>query len=198
MHPDSDLGGYTLIVAPALTLMTPERAAHLEAAAQHARVVFGPRTAFRTVSGRTPEAGQFGPLAGLVGASLQNFESLPAGLTQMVGAHTAYHWAEFYALNGAEALYSYMGGPLYGQAAVIRRGLVTVIGAHSETLIAGVLEAELRALGLPLLHLPEGVRVSRRGGVTLLQNWRAEPVRWQGRDYDPVSSTVLRQQEVSV
>ena len=198
VHPDSDLGGYTFIVAPALTLMTPERAAHLEAAAQHARVVFGPRTAFRTVSGRTSEAGQFGPLAGLVGASLQNFDSLPAGLTQMVGTHTAQHWAESYALNGAEALYSYKGGPLHGQAAVIRQGLVTVIGAHSETLIAEVLEAELRALGLPLLHLPEGVRVSRRGGVTLLQNWRAEPVRWQGRDYDPVSSTVLRPQEVSV
>ncbi|WP_370657435.1 beta-galactosidase [Deinococcus sp. KNUC1210] len=54
VHPDSDLSGYALIVAPALTLMTPDRAAHLAAAAQHAHMVFGPRTGFRNESGGTP------------------------------------------------------------------------------------------------------------------------------------------------
>jgi len=76
VHPDSDLSGYALIMAPALTLMTPERTARLVEASAHARLVSGPRTVFRTVSGRTPEDGQSGDLTELFGASLLNFDSL--------------------------------------------------------------------------------------------------------------------------
>ncbi|MGY2892259.1 beta-galactosidase [Deinococcus sp. UYEF24] len=198
VHPDADLSGYALIVAPALTLMTPERAAHLEEAAGHSQLVFGPRTAFRTVSGRTPETGQFGPLAALVGASLRSYDSLRPGMEQAVGGHTARHWAESYELQGAEALHHYQGGPLNGQPAVIRHGSVTVIGAHSESLIAEVLEPLLTGAGLQPVCLPEGVRLSRRGAVTLLQNWNAGAVHWDGHELAGVSSRVLQATDVPV
>ncbi|WP_425148299.1 beta-galactosidase [Deinococcus sp.] len=191
LHPDADLSGYALIVAPALTLMTPERAAHLEAAAQTSRLVFGPRSAYRTASGRTPEDGQPGVLAGLLGAKLMNFDSLRPGLTVRVEgpdhACDVSGWAESYRLQGAEAVYRYLDGPQEGQAAVIRRQNVTVIGAHSQELLLALLASELRAAGLETERLPEGVRVSRRAGCTLLQNWTIQPVRLHGHDLPPVS-----------
>ncbi|MEF2279623.1 beta-galactosidase [Deinococcus sp. YIM 134068] len=200
LHPDRDLGGYAVIVAPALTLMTPERARHLEAAARHSHLIFGPRTAFRTGSGRTPEEGQFGELSGLVGASLLRYDSLCAGMGQEVVAggvsHLARHWAESYEPDGAHTLSRYRGGPLDGESAVIRHGNVTVIGAHSETLIAEVLEEVLSGAGVQPTRLPEGVRLSRRGEVTLLQNWNSHAVTWQGQELGPVSAHPLRRSEV--
>ena len=196
VHSGSDLSGYALIVAPALTLMTPERAAHLEAAAQHARVVFGPRSAYRTVSGRTPEDGQPGVLATLLGSRLMNFDSLRPGLSVRVEGpdHAAdvHTWAESYRLNGAEAVYSYVDGPQQGQAAVVRHGNVTVIGAHSEELISRVLAGELRAAGQTAERLPEGVRLSRRAGRMLVQNWTQEAASYGGQTLAPVSFTVRR------
>lgn len=198
-HPDSDLSPYALIVAPALTLMTPERARHLEAVADHAQLVFGPRTAFRTPSGRTPETGQFGELSALVGVSLLNYDSLCPGMSQEIAgaaSHLASFWAESYEPEGAQTLYHYQGGPLDGQSAVIRHGTVTVIGAHSETLIAEVLEELLSAAKLQPTRLPEGVRLSRRGGITLLQNWNSHAVTWQGEVLGPVSARPIQLAEV--
>lgn len=198
LHPDSPLDRYDLIVAPALTLMTPERARHLRAAAGHSRVVFGPRTAFRTASGRAAQTAPGGPLAQLTGARLQNFDSLPVGLTQSVGGHRADLWAESYVPEdpATEVLHRYEGGPLDGEAAVTRRGLVTLIGAHSPGLIGEVLAGALRAANIPTVTLPEGVRLSRRGEVTLLQNWNAQPVTWCDLELAPVSTTFLRTAEV--
>ncbi|BDP43278.1 beta-galactosidase (plasmid) [Deinococcus aetherius] len=201
VHPESDLSGYALIVAPALTMMTPQRARHLETAAGRSTLVFGPRTAFRTSSGRTPEEGQFGELSTLVGASLSNYDSLRPGMGQEVEGteqppHLAQHWAESYEPGGAQTLCRYRGGPLDGEAAVIRHGNVTVIGAHSETLITEVLEERLRAVKLRPTRLPEGVRLSRRGGVTLLQNWNGHAVTWQGLELAPVSTRPLQLSEV--
>ena len=194
VHPDSDLSGYALIVAPALTLMTPERAAHLEEAAQHARVVFGPRSAYRTVTGRTPEDGQPGVLAGLLGSKLLNFDSLRPGLSVRVEgpdhAVDVTTWAESYRLNGAEAVYNYTDGPQQGQAAVVRHGNVTVIGAHSDELISRVLAGELKAAGLTAELLPEGLRLSRRAGKTLVQNWNQAEVTYAGQRLAPVSFMV--------
>ncbi len=195
VHPDSDLSGYAVVVAPAVTLMTPERAAHLTRAAEHAQVVFGPRTGFRTHSGRVPETGQFGPLSALVGAKLRNYDSLRPGLEQEVrgegGAHQARGWAEGYELHGARALYTYMGGPLDGQAAVVQQGNVTVVGAHGESLIAEVLGSLLARAGVSVTALPEGLRVSRRAGVTLVQNWSEGELEWQGRRVPPVSCELV-------
>ena len=194
LHPDSDLSGYALIVAPALTLMTPARAARLEAAAQHARLVFGPRSAYRTGSGRTPEDGQPGVLARLLGAKLLNFDSLRPGLSVRVEgpdhACEVESWAESYRLEGAEAVYRYLDGPQSGEAAVIRHGNVTVIGAHSDELLRVVLATQLRAAGLEAEPLPDGLRVSRRAGRTLLQNWTDQPLRLRGQTLLPVSFTV--------
>ncbi|MBX8465668.1 beta-galactosidase [Deinococcus sp. RIT780] len=200
IHADADLSGYAVVVAPAITLVSAGRAARwTDAVNAGARLVCGPRTAFRTPGGETWADGQFGPLSELVGARLLQYDSLRPTLPQTVsgagegdlgGTFEASIWAESYRLNGAQALAHYRGGPLDGQAAVIRRGNVTVIGAHSDALIGAVLEDVLGAAGVPVLPVPEGVRVSRRAGKLLVQNWNPEAVDWNGTTLPPVSFVV--------
>ncbi|TSA87458.1 beta-galactosidase [Deinococcus detaillensis] len=196
LHSDADLSGYKVVVAPALTLISAEQARQFSAlAASGTKLVFGPRTAFRTPGGETWSEGQFGPMSDLIGAKLLQYDSLRPGLTQSVkygeGTFAATDWAESYRLSGARALASYVGGPLDTQAAVIRKGHVTVIGAHQQELIGTVLSEILMNVGISVETLPDGVRLSRRAGKTLLQNWNPHPVKWQGRLLAPVSFTVL-------
>ncbi|MFC5848181.1 beta-galactosidase [Deinococcus petrolearius] len=200
LHADADLGGYAVVVAPAVTLMTPERAARWTAAVEAgARLVCGPRTAFRTVSGGTPEGGQFGPLAGLLGARLAQFDSLRPGLETRVdgpgGEHEAFAWAESYRPGAGTAVtHRYVGGPLDGQAAALCRpggqGEGVVIGAHSPTLITEVLRGVLGRAGVDTTDLPPGLRLSRRAGRTLVQNWTGEALTWESVDVPPTAFRV--------
>ncbi len=184
-----------MVVAPALTLISAERARKFTAlTAGGTKLVFGPRTAFRTPGGETWAAGQFGPLSDLIGATLLQYDSLRPGLSQKVkygeGRFAATGWAESYRLAGAKAVATYVGGPQDGLSAVIRKGNVTVIGAHQQELIGTVLSELLMNAGISVESLPEGVRLSRRAGKTLLQNWNPQPVKWQGRTLAPVSFEV--------
>ena len=121
-HPDHDLSGYDVIVAPAIQLMGKERADHLASYAGNARLVFGPRTAYRTPTGRVHEDGQPGPLRDLVGHALLNFDGMRPGLTVHAGGHVVETWAEAYRPTTGTALFAYDDGPLAGQAAVVRNG----------------------------------------------------------------------------
>ena len=104
------LASYRLIVAPALHLMSLERARHLIALARETPIVLGPRTAYRTPSGRVPEAGQPGPLRQLVGWRLGNFDGLRPGLTVRVGDHEVETWAESYRPDGGRVTHTYADG----------------------------------------------------------------------------------------
>ncbi|MBB6096590.1 beta-galactosidase [Deinobacterium chartae] len=194
VHPDADLSAYRVIVAPALTLMPEARLQRLEAAAHGARLVFGPRTAYRTESGRAFENGQFGSFKHLFGGRLLQFDSLRPGLTVGVGEHRVTTWAESFEPREGQSLHSYGDGPLEGQCAVLRHGNVTTVGAHSATLVREVLREVLREAGLSPQDLPEGVRISRRAGVSAWLNFNSEPITVAGRELAPVSFTLEAEQ----
>ena len=177
-HADDDLSGYHLLVAPALQIVGPERARRLIAAAAGARLVVGPRAGYRTPTGRVQEDGQPGPLSELLGCKLLNFDGLPSGLSVQVGPHVAGAWAESYRLITASATttHAYTSGPLTGQAAVVAHGHATTIGAWSTTLVTEVLETLLRDIALPTQRLPDGVRVTRRAGHAVWQNFNERTV----------------------
>jgi beta-galactosidase len=175
-HADADLSGYRLVVAPALQLMGDESARHLTEAARTARLVFGPRTAYRTPTGRVHEDGQPGPLRDLLGLRLLNFDGLRPGLGVHIGAHPVRTWAESYDLVGGEATHTYADGPLAGEAAVVHHGKVVTIGAWSPSLVKEVLAGLLAELEIPTSELSEGVRVARRGAITTWMNFNLEPV----------------------
>lgn len=190
-HPDHDLSGYDAIVAPALQLMGAERADHLASYADESILVFGPRTAYRTPTGRVPEDGQPGPLRDLVGYRLLNFDGMRPGLTVHAGGHLVETWAESYAPTTADVLITYDDGPLAGQAAVTRHRNAISIGAWSAPLIASVLTQVLIEAGVPVTPLPEGVRVSRNGSTEIWMNFNQESAQLpDGSTMEPVSFQV--------
>jgi beta-galactosidase len=175
-HPDHDLTGYDVIVAPAIQLMGEERASHLARYARTSRLVFGPRTAYRTPTGRVHENGQPGPLRGLLGCRLLNFDGMRPGLTVHAGGHLVETWAESYEpADGTGVLVTYDDGPLAGQAAVVRNGQAYSIGAWSAALVESMLTEVLIDAGLAVTWLPEGVRVSRRGNSEIWMNFNQAP-----------------------
>lgn len=187
-HPDHDLSGYEVIVAPAIQLMGGERANHLASYSQSASLVFGPRTAYRTPTGRVHEDGQPGPLRSVVGHRLLNFDGMRPGLTVRAGGHVVETWAESYEPLGGEALMTYDDGPLIDQAAVVRHGRTYSIGAWSSSLVGAVLEQVLREADIPVTPLPEGLRVSRRGSTEIWMNFNLEAVQTpEGSTLPPVS-----------
>lgn len=197
---DAPLDGYAAVVAPAITLVSKERAARWEQAVMGGvHLICGPRTGFRTPGGATWAEGQPGPLGGLLGVKLLQFDAMRPTLNVQVtgssGTHSAEHWAESYRLDGADALYTYGDGPLLGQAAVTRhaagQGHATAVGAHSPNLIRAVLSDALSGAGVPVAVLPSGVRLSRRAGRTLLQNWNPHESAWNGQTLPPVSFQIL-------
>ncbi len=187
-HPDMDLSGYAVIVAPALQLMSAERAERLARYASTARMVFGPRTAYRTPTGRVHEDGQPGPLRPLLGCSLLNFDGMRDGLVVHVGQHEVRHWAENYRLTTGIASHRYTDGPLAGTAAVVQNGTVTTIGAWSPSVINEILRQVLTEAGVPIIFLPEGVRIARRGNYDVWFNFNPHPVILpDGSELGPVS-----------
>jgi beta-galactosidase len=152
-----------------------ERARHLASYAASAKLIFGPRAAYRTPTGRVHESGQPGPLRDLLGCSLLNFDGMRPGLTVHVGEHIVETWAESYRGLGDLAIRRYSDGPLIGEPAVVRHGNVTTIGAWSASLVAELLAEILGEAGIPAARLPEGVRVSRRGFGEIWMNFDQHP-----------------------
>ena len=182
IHPDADLTGYSLILAPALTLMGETRAAHLERAARAgAHIVFGSRTGFRTPSGRAWNTRAPGPLAEALGVRLKNYDSLRPGLQgrmEMLDMSFQTHtWNESLEVIADDVvrLGTFQDDPLYNEVGVTMRGVgqgsMSYIGAWGESLVTALLEYLAPKAGLKLEKLPKGLRLSRRGGLVYAQNW---------------------------
>jgi beta-galactosidase len=195
----SQLGNkdYSLIVAPALTVMDEATADALKRVAQRSPIIFGPRTATRTANGTVPNDGQFALIEELVGIKLLNFDSLRPTMHQRVKAIDTDNefagtlWCESYELLSAEPLLLYSDGPMAGSAAVTLHKNVTVIGLLSQSLLKDIFTRTLTEQGVPTQDLPEGLRMSRRAGKLLVQNFNQYPVEWQHHRLEAVSSKLI-------
>jgi beta-galactosidase len=97
-------------------------------------------------------------------------------------------WAESYSLHGGHAVIRYDDGPQAGEPAVVRHGNAVTLGAWSPSLIREVLSGLLAEGGIAHGLLPEGVRVSRRGGAEIWMNFNEFAVTLEdGRELGPVS-----------
>jgi beta-galactosidase len=188
-HPDDDLTEYKAVVAPALQIVGPERAANLQRAVEAGtRLVVGPRTGYRAPTGQVHPDGQPGPLRALLGCSLLDFDSLRPGLTVRAGGHLVGTWAESYRLTDGTAEATYDDGPLAGLPAVVCHGNARTVGAWSPSLVGEVLARTLTEAGVPITPLPDGVRVSRRGDLLIRMNFNQETARLpDGTELGPVS-----------
>jgi len=195
-HPDTDLSAYRLIVAPALQLIDQDRAARLASYTHHARLVFGPRTGFRDLSGKAHADGQPGPLEALLGCRLMNFDAMPPLVSTTVEGHPVEIWAESYRPTMGEPVLAYSDGPLAGAAAVVRAGNSLAIGAWSRSLIDQLLASELRSIGIEPTPLPDGVRRVSLGDRIIWLNFSETAQRGpDGFALDPVSWRIQHRKE---
>jgi len=189
-HPDTDLSAYRLVVAPALQLIGEERAIRFARTASQARLVFGPRTGLRDMNGKVHLGGQPGPLAGLLGCRLMNFDAMPPLVRVSAGGYPVEVWAESYRPTTGLSVVAYDDGPQAEIAAVVRNGNCLTIGAWSRNLIEDLLATELRAVGIEPIRLPDGIRRILAGERTIWLNFTEtmqripaglpiEPISWR-------------------
>jgi beta-galactosidase len=192
LPPDRDLSAYALVVAPSLTTADDALVASLRPAlAGGATLVLGPRSgAYRPDA--VVHAPPPGPLSELSGVEVSRVDSLRPnlrgtlsprepmlGLLEPAGYHT---WADLLEPQAGTEVWASYAEPAYaGTAAITMRrhgeGRCVTTGAWLDggtwARLLGTLALEA---GLPVLPLPEGVRLSRHAGRPLLQNFGARPV----------------------
>ncbi|MDH4135461.1 MAG: beta-galactosidase [Anaerolineae bacterium] len=174
--PTRDLSRYKLVIAPTLFLVDGAIADNLRRyVEQGGHLVLSVRSGFKTTSNRVVDMALPGLLADLVGATVEEWRSLPPGVTypleitalsgQLVAVRI---WAEALAPVSAEILARFIGGPLDGRPAAglnrVGKGEVVYLGAWADDALADALLAWLlpRAGVEPVATVPAGVKVMRR------------------------------------
>jgi beta-galactosidase len=188
-HPEADLAGYRLLLAPALYLVTDGGAESLRRFVAGGGVLvvsFG--------SGLVDQAGQVrlggypGALRGLLGVRVEEFFPLADGdVLPLSNEATGTLWSELAEVSGAEVLASYAAGPLAGRPAVTRHDVGQGSAWYLSTQLDDaahdqVIGAALAAAGVaPVMPgLSAGVEAVRRCGANgrswlFLLNHTTEP-----------------------
>jgi beta-galactosidase len=180
--PARDLADYDAVVAPMLYLVDEQLADHLEAYVESGgHLLLGARTGEKDQYNKLPSEPQPGPLADLVGATVDQHESVPEQLATRVtydGETYDYRtWAEWLDPDDASVRGEYASGIAEGRPAVVEaehgHGTVAYCGVWPEAELANALTADLleRAGVDHLPDLPDGVRVAERDGYVWVTNF---------------------------
>ncbi|MFJ4951804.1 beta-galactosidase [Streptomyces sp. NPDC088760] len=181
-HPEHDLSGYRLVVAPQLYLLTDAAIASLLAYVRGGgTLVCGFHTGVADEDDRVRAGGMDARLRELFGIrTLHEWWPLEAGETVACEGFRGTLWSEEIEPEpGAAETVPYRGGELDGLPAVLHRGRAWYLSTLPEpaalrSLLAGIAaEAGVR----PVLDgLPDGVEAVRRGELLFLLNHGREPV----------------------
>jgi len=185
--PERDLAGYAAVVAPSLYLLDEATATHLESYVEEGgHLLLGARTGEKDPYNKLPNVSQPGPLASLVGATVDQHESVPEQVETAVtvgGDRYGYRtWAEWLNADDATVRARHASGVGEGKPAIVDnqrgRGTVTYCGVWPENDLAGEITGELldRAGIRSLEPLPDGVRVAERDGYVWVTNFTSDPL----------------------
>jgi beta-galactosidase len=188
VHPSTSLEGYDAVIVPLLHLVTAELAARLEDyASSGGELLVGARSGAKDRHNKLWNDPAPGPLSSLLGIAVDQHESLPEPIETRVsygeGEYEFLTWAEWLALEGAEALGTHRSGVGEGRPAIARNavgdGHATYCGVWPGLDLADALVTDvLDAAGVPHTdRLPDGVRVSERDGRTWITNFTGDRVR---------------------
>ncbi len=175
--PDGDLSGYRLVVVPTLYTVTDAAAANIRTAAEAGATVL-----VTFFSGIVDEhdhirlGGYPGAVRDLLGVWVEEFAPLRAGeLVRLDDGSTADLWTEHLHLRGAEAVASYVDGPLPGVPAVTRHATGNGAAWYAACRLdaagtSALVDRLLQEAGVsPVAPTRPGVEVVRRG--TGDQSW---------------------------
>jgi beta-galactosidase len=170
VSPEADLAGYRMVVVPTLPIVRPDFAEKLEALA--CPVLLGPRTGSKTESFRIPEGLAPGALRDLTGVTVTRAESLRDGVAEGADGFAVTRWREDVAGELAPELADAEGrGVVY-----YRDGVRYCAVWPDRALLALLVERMASEAGVPLLDLPEGIRVRRTHAHVFTFNYTAQPV----------------------
>jgi beta-galactosidase len=179
VSPDAAFDHYSIVVAPSLNVLTTGVAARLAAYVRHGgHLVLGPRSGMKDSANALWPERQPGPLAGLLGARVEQFYALDEDVrtTGSFGDGTATIWAETLAplAQGLiiEERYRNGGGWLDGKPAVVTRrvgrGRITYVGAWFDPAMMARIASRLleQAAVEPILPgVADSVEVAERSGA---------------------------------
>jgi len=186
--PTADLDGYDAVVAPTLYLADDDLGRHLDAYAESGgELLVTMRSGLKDPHNKLHDGPQPGPLRDLVGADVEQFESVPAALeSEVVYDDRRFDcrvWNEWLApAERTEVLGRFEGERADGEAAITQAelgdGSVTYVGTWPGADLAGALVDDLldRAGVATTAPLPEQVRLAHRDGLTWIANFRDEPL----------------------
>jgi beta-galactosidase len=166
--PGAPLAGYRAVLVPCLPVVSANALAAFQET--DATLLFGPRTGSKTRDFRIPDTLPPGPLNALLPIRVLQVASLRPGLRHAVTGHVtgaAERWREWVETE-ADVLARFAdGGP-----ALVRSGHALYLAAWPDaTLLAATMRHVIGAAGLPLLDLPAGVRLRRRGDLIFAFNY---------------------------
>lgn len=171
------LGDYAVLFAPALAMVDAALVERLTAfVTAGGTLIFTPQSGTRTTSAAMSDATRPGPLAPLVGATVEEVRPYHRGQTSEItfarGALVARQsavgrWVEVLECHTAEAIAEYRDERFAGKAAITRnslgKGSVYYLGVYLSSDILGEFLADL----LPefaIKGIPEGVEITQRRG----------------------------------
>lgn len=184
-----DFERYPFLVAPAYQMVSDELVAKWRRYVERGgHLVLTSRSGQKNALGHFHEGPWARPILDLIGADVDGFEMLPAGVVANVEAggwrYGWHRWADILAPRaGTEKLAAYADRYYAGKAAAttrtLGRGTVTMIGVSTDD---SRLERELirgvyRRAGVAIEDLPPGVYLEWRDGVHVAVNYNPEPVR---------------------
>jgi len=168
--PAADLADYRMVVVPTLPIIPEGFAAKLASLA--CPVLLGPRSGSKTASFRIPEDLAPGDLKALVPLTVTRVESLREGWAEPAEGFTIARWREDVASDLAPEL-----ADAAGRGVVYRHGPIRYCTIWPDrALLALLVERMADEAGVPLLDLPEGIRVRRTASHAFTFNYAATAV----------------------
>jgi len=171
--PGADLGGYRLVLVPSLPFVSD--AALRAFRNSEAAIVFGPRSGSKTRHFAIPENLPPGPLAELIGFRVVEVASLRPGLVEPVTGNVSGEVSRWREHIEPRAWVSVEATFRDGSPALLRAGRFTYLGGWGDaSLLGGMISSVAARIALPLMTLPENVRVRRRGNLNFAFNYGSD------------------------
>jgi beta-galactosidase len=182
-----DFSRYPFLVAPAYQLVSDTLAAKWRRfVEQGGHLILTSRSGQKNGLGHFPEGPLGAPILDLIGADVEGWDMLPAGVPAHVAAagrvHAWHRWGDLLSPRpGTDVLASYADRWYAGKAAAttrrLGRGTVTMLGVWTDE---GELERQLirevyRRAGVAIDDLPAGVYLEWRDGVYVAVNYNPAP-----------------------
>lgn len=168
--PDADLSGYRMVIVPSLPII-PEGFAD-KIAALTCPVLLGPRSGSKTASFAIPDGLAPGALRGAIPLTITRVESLRDGIAEAAEGFAVSRWREDVTSGLAPELTD-----AEGRGVVYRHCQMRYCAVWPDQALLGLLVERMAGeAGIPLLDLPEGIRVRRSASHIFTFNYAAEPV----------------------